>query len=248
MNGFSRLTSQPKDTTFVSSMSSVMKNLFSPGSFTAVAGLTALMVCLPAAVAQDASAKAASSSSSPGAPNLTIGVPDVLKLSNAKVSDDTIVSFVQGNTSSYGTLSASEIVYLHDQGVSDRVVTAMLAKSKYVTETAAQPAAQPAPNAGTSTPWQTAQTVAAPQAPAPAPVTYVQSPPATTVYYVPNSRVDYPYYPNYGYYGYGYGWPALSLSFGFGSGYYGGYHGGGYYHGGGGYHGGGYYHGGGAHH
>jgi len=229
-----------------------MKNQISPRPLRALAAITALALCALTVAAQDSAtsttAPAANAPASSTALQLSFGVPDVLKLSNAKVSADTIVSYVQYSGRSYGALNAAEIVYLHEQGVSDRVVTAMLEQRKKWTETAAQPTQQ-------------APVASAPQyqqAPAPTQVTYVQPAPASTVYVIPNTPryVDYGYYPWYGYYGYSY--PAVSLSFGYyggyrggyycGSGYYGsGYHGGNVYHGGSSYHGGGHYVSGGYH-
>jgi len=51
-------------------------------------------------------------------------VADVVKLSHAKVEEGTIVAFVQSSTGA--NLSASEIIDLRSQGVSDRVVVALL--------------------------------------------------------------------------------------------------------------------------
>jgi hypothetical protein len=217
-----------------------MKHLISPKPLRAMAllGLCALSVMTLAA--QDAAPTNTSSAAAPAPPTppqLSFGVPDVLKLSNAKVNEDTIVSYIQYSGRSYGALSAAEIVYLHEQGVSDRVVTAMLEQRKKFTETAPQPAQQQP--AVASAPQYV-------QAPAPATVNNVQSAPASSVYVIPNSPryVDYGYaYPPYGYYGYSYPWYgyygySFPLSFSFG--YYGGHHGG-HYHGGG-------YHGGGGHH
>jgi len=139
-------------------------------------------------------------------------------------------------------MSASEIVYLHEQGVSDSVVNAMLNQAKQLTA-AAQTAQQASVTQATTE--ANAATIAAqsPQAYVPPTVAPAQPAPASTVYVIPNSPtvVDYGYYPSYGYY-----YPPVSLSFGFGGGYRGGY----YYRGGGhggGYHGGGGHGGGGSH-
>ena len=177
---------------------------------------------------------------SPSKIQLSYGVEDVLKLQRANVSDDTIIAFIVNSGRVYN-LSASEIVYLREQKVSDHVLTAMLTQRKKGTESA-PPTAEQVPSAPTNT--QPVSTV-------PAAPTYVQ--PTTT--YVRTEPVYVPYAaPTYGYYGYpyyyGYAYPSVSLAFGFGGyyyggGYHGGYHGGGYH--GGGSHGGGGYHGGGSH-
>ena len=230
-----------------------MKNQSAPKPRHARVAITLLAFSVMTVAALDTATTptaTAAGAANPTAPALSFGVPDVLKLSNAKVSDDTIVSYIEYSGRSYGALSAAEIVYLHEQGVSGRVVTAMLEQRKKWAPAAA-PAPQPAPAAS------------APQyqpAPAPAPVTYVQPAPASTVHVIPYTPryVDYRDAPAYRYYGYGYpysgyysyGYPAVSLSFGYYGGYRGGdycgtgYRGGAFY--GGGYYGGGHY--GGGHH
>jgi hypothetical protein len=210
----------------------------------ALAALTSLALSVTTVSAQNSTppvvpGTTVSSTAVPGSATqspaqLTPGVADVLRLSQAQVGDDVIVSFIKSSGRSYGGMSASEIAYLHQQGVSDQVVTAMLNQPKQVPQapphTAQQTQVAPAP----------APADVAPQLSASPTVTYSQPAAPSTVYVVPSSpTVDYGYYPSYGYYGYPY--PALSFSFGFGGGYWGGH----YYGHGGGYHGGGYYHGGG---
>ena len=161
------------------------------------------------------------------APQLAYGVPQIMQLTQAKVGDDTIIAYIKNSGTSYG-LTADQIIYLKQQGVSDAVITTMLnqPKASVVASTpmtsAPQPAGQPAV---ASVPT----TTVAPT------VTYVQSVPAATYYYAQPY-----YYPSYS----SYAWfPPVSLSFAWGSGwhgggYYGGWHGGGY----GGWHGGGWHH------
>lgn len=114
-------------------------------------------------------------------PQLSPGVSDVLKLSQAGVSDATVVTYIQSSDRGYGALSAPEIVYLRDAGVSSEVVNAMLNKRKQLAEANAQIAAQAAQ----------AQSAAVTAAPAhtPDPVNVTCSQPAprstVTVYYVP---------------------------------------------------------------
>ena len=229
-----------------------MKTKISPRALRAIAAIMALALSARIVAAQDSTTTAtkpavnATSTAAPAIPNqaapqLSFGVPDVLKLSNAKISEDTIVTYIQSSGRSYGGLGASEIVYLHEQGVSDRVVTTMLDQRKKLTEAAAQTTQQA--SAAPATTQANANTDQYPQAYVPPTVTYVQPEPVSTVYVIPNSPsyMDYGYYPSYGYYGYGY--PAVSFGFGFG-GYRGGvvrgggFHRGGF-HGGSGSHGGG---------
>jgi len=66
------------------------------------------------------------------APALSYGVPQVLQLSQANVGDDIIVRYVQ-NSGTIFALSAPEIVYLKQQGVSDNVLNAMLDQRQRLT-------------------------------------------------------------------------------------------------------------------
>jgi hypothetical protein len=214
-----------------------MKTQMLQNSFLAVTIAAALALAAGNVSAQD-------SSSAQTAPQLSYGVSQIIQLSKANISDDTIVTYVQNSGNNYG-LDANQIVYMKQQGVSSKVINAML--NQHNLNTATQVASQPASSQDNST----ATTAAQPTA------TYVQTAPAyapsSSVYVMPDTQsynyysYAYPYYPYYGYYGYG--WPAVSLSFGYYGGYrggyyYGGYHGGYYggWHGGGGYHGGGGWH------
>jgi hypothetical protein len=173
---------------------------------------------------------------------LSSGVPEILKLGRGHVGDEVIIAFIMNSGRMYH-LSASEILYLREQGVSDQVLTAMLSAGQNAAATSAQPAAQavpqpapqPAPTAPTSD-WANSSPPPAPAATQFAPAYDAAAP----VYAQPSPVYAYPapYYGYYDYWPYYLGYPALSFGFGFGGGHYGGYHGGGY-RGGGGYHGGG---------
>jgi len=169
-------------------------------------------------------------------PQLAYGVAQIVKLTQAKVSDDTIMAYIKSYGNGYG-LNADQIIYLRQQGVSDAVITAMLN--------------QPKPGVATAT-------IPMPTTPAPQPVAsaaYAQ--PAepyvgtttTTTYY---SYAPY-YYPVYG--SCYWSWPVV-VSYGWGGHWYRGWYGGGWrgcsawrggstWRGGGGWHGGGAWHGGG---
>src|SRR5260221_2042318 len=94
---------------------------------TAVAGLVLLAGNLPAQTTPAAT------------PPLAYGVPQVIQLAQAKVSDDTIITYVRNSGNSYG-LNADQIIYLRQQGVSDNVINVMLTQPQVA---AAQPAPQP---------------------------------------------------------------------------------------------------------
>jgi hypothetical protein len=184
----------------------------------------------------------------PASVTLPYGVGDVLKLSRAQVSEDVTLNFIHNSGTIYN-LAPKDIVYLRNEGVSDRVINTMLDQRKNVpAETAAQsaPAAPQAPVYLDANAVATAQASAqyAPTYVQPAPV-YVQPEPTytpvSTLYVIPYSSSSYGYA---GYYPYGYGssyryyGPSVAFGFGYGGGgYRGGYYGGHY----GGYHGGGHY-------
>jgi hypothetical protein len=159
---------------------------------------------------------------------LPYGVPEVLKLVQAQVGDDTTIAYIQNSGTLYG-LTASEIIYLRQQGVSDRVLSAMLNKRSQTAAAASSPqASQPDPNANASANNSTQPGAIQPTA------VCVEAPPApvqnSTVYVIPNTGpgpvVDYGYYP---YYYSGYWYPPVAFTFGFGGGrYWGGYRGGHY--------------------
>ncbi len=166
------------------------------------------------------------------APELASSVSQVLQLSQAKISDGTIVSFINNSSTSY-PLAASQIVYLKQQGVSDAVLNAMLNQHPAII-------ASSAPEPDNSTPAQTA-TATAPT------VTTYETVPSSSVYVIPDTQT---YYYDSGYYGYPYyGYPyyygpgvSIGLGWGWHGGYGGGWHGGyggGWHGGGGGWHGGG---------
>jgi len=163
----------------------------------AVAGLvlngstTLAQVASAPSVGQPVAASAA-------APQLAYGVPEILRLAQAKINDDTIIAYIKNSGTSYA-LSADQIIYLRHQGVSDAVIKTMLDQPKTYTATPASSAA-------------------APSAPAQA-VTYVQTLPVTTCYYAQPY-----YYPSYAWYPP----VTLSFGWGCGGGWHwgGGWHGG----------------------
>ncbi|HVU26479.1 MAG TPA: hypothetical protein VHG71_01940 [Verrucomicrobiae bacterium] len=170
------------------------------------------------------------------APQLSYGVPQILQLSQAKVSDNTIVTYIQNSGNSYG-LDANQIIYLRQQGVSDTVLNAMLNQhgSQSQPTVSAAPVTQSQNNSSSVNVIQNAN---APDQPA---VTYVQPVPTSSVYIIPDTQTyNYyayryrPYVYNYcgyqPYCGYGY-YPAVRVSFGYGGwrGGYGGYHRGGWH-------------------
>jgi hypothetical protein len=221
------------------------------------ASLSAASLVILNATAQTPAPTAAATSAPIAADNapvkLPYGVEDVLKLTRAQVSEDVTLNFIHSSGTIYN-LSPNDIVYLRNQGVSDRLINTMLDQRKNVPAEAAVQAAQSAASSTQPAPaYSDANAAAAAQASPqyayaqPAPV-YVQPEPAytpaSTLYVIPYSSSSY-YYPSYSpYWGryYGYYGPSFGYSYGYRSGgYYNGYHGGyrGGYHGG--HSGGGHY-------
>ncbi len=155
-----------------------------PGAVLATATLTVWLDSTVPVVAQvTSSPNVAPSTPAPVTEpvQLSGGVADILKLSRAKVNDDVTVAFIQNGDRRY-SLTASEIVYLRQEGVSDRVLTAMLNQ---------EPQSAPAPQQAAPA---TAPEASAPQhAAPPAPTTVAEAAPASTVY-VPSTPTYYSFY------------------------------------------------------
>lgn len=138
------------------------------------------------------------------APQLPYEATQVLQLEQAKVSDDTVIAYIENSGSSYH-LEAGQILYLRHQGVSDAVLTAMLTQPKTGggTPTTPMPAAPtPQPAVATSATYATITPSLAVQPT----VTYVQTVPTASYYYAPY------YYPPYRYYA----WPRPVVAVGWG--------------------------------
>jgi hypothetical protein len=172
----------------------------------------------------------------------------ILQLSQAKISDSTIITYIQNSSTIYG-LNASQIVYLKQNGVSEPVINAMLNQSTAMAQQQQQQQAQMPPPGSDQSAAAYQGAVAQPSSPAPS-TTYVPDSQtadynswASPYYYYPYYGYNYPYYGYGGYWPYwGWGWGGYR-GYGY-RGYYGGYHGyyGGGFHGsfgGGGFHGGG---------
>jgi hypothetical protein len=212
------------------------------------------MSCLPlvAALGEDtnsSAAEAASDQATPVAPQpaaaavgtapaaaqtapakLPFGVADVLKLTQAQVSEDVVMNYVLNSGTVYN-LGPKDIIYLRNQGVSDRVITTMMNQRNRVAEESAQQAAAQAPSQPQG-PFPVYSDPNAPPGQPPYAPAYVEpppppQPPPSTVYVIPFTPGIAGYYPYYG----GYYGPGISLVYSFGrGGYYRGYyHGGRYY-------------------
>ena len=114
----------------------------------------------------------------------------MLKLSRAHNSDDSILNYVQSSGTIYN-LAPQDIVYLRNQGVSDRVVNAMVGQRKLVEASAQAQQQVPAPAPIFQDPGAVAPTYAdsgagyaeAPATSAPSSVYVIPYPQATAAYY-----------------------------------------------------------------
>ena len=183
-------------------------------------------------LAQDSSAANTAQPAAVNAPvpQLAYGVPQIVQLAQAKVSDDTIIAYIKNSGNSYG-LNADQIIYLRQQGISSAVIMTMLNQPRPGVAAATPTTPAPSPAASTASTGPVSTATVAPT------VTYVQTVPDTTYYYQPYYQPYY--YPAYTWYPPVFGWGGY-----YGGGYRGGYgHSGGYggYRGGqsGGWHGGG---------
>jgi hypothetical protein len=138
---------------------------------------------------------------------LSYGVEDVLKLSRAQVSEDVITTYIR-NTGTIYDLKPKEIVYLKEQGVSDRIINTMMDQRRIANEVAAQAqqqqaaAQQPAAVADNNYPVTTpAYSEPEPAAPV------VTQPAASSLYIIPYPTPAYPRYGASYCYPYSYSYP-----------------------------------------
>ncbi len=114
--------------------------------------------------------------------NLSPDLQEVIKLSQQKMSDDIITSYIKNSGKAY-KLGADDIIYLNGKGVSQAVIATLLQNSASTASPAptAPPAAAAAADAG-STPLQPPPVDAVP---APEPASLTVPLPATTTTYAP---------------------------------------------------------------
>jgi len=185
---------------------SAMKNGISKSTLTAsmavfLGALRGFAQDTPATPSTSASATATVTATTTEPVKLPYGVEDVLKMSRAQVSDDVIATYIHNTGTIYG-LGPNDIVYLKDQGVSDRIINTMLDQRRIANEVAAQAqqqqaaAQQPAAAAENNGPITT-PAYSDTQAAAPA----VTRPAASSLYVIPYPTPSYPYYgrPYYSY-------------------------------------------------
>jgi len=174
---------------------------------------------------------------------LPYGVDDVLKLSRAQISDDITLNYIKNSGTIYN-LGPKDIVYLRNEGVSDKVINTMMdqrsnvpadvANQNALQAQAAASAAGAVPVSADATTAQAAPVYIQPQPfyVEPTPVYVPPEPayePASTLYIIPYARnfsrpwswPSFHFGSSYGY-GYGYGSIVYSIHRGYGGGRYGG--------------------------
>jgi len=180
----------------------------------AVWGGTAASALTEETSAPNTSMSAAATATEPV--RLSQGVADILKLARGKVSDDVTVAFIENSGRSFN-LTASEIIYLRKEGVSDRVLASMLNQSRpsAAPQTTPQPAYAPAPEEPQVVPDSSPLLA----------TSVVETTPASAVYVAPTVPVYYSFYDPWPYWfdPWPYWYPSWSFSFYWGS--WGHYHG-----------------------
>jgi hypothetical protein len=175
----------------------------------------------PATSSVSTSITAAATTATSEQVKLPYGVEDVLKLSRAQVSDDVITTYIQNSGTVYN-LGPQDIVYLKEQGVSDRILNTMMDQRRIANEVAAQAqqqqqaaaqqsAAVAVNNGPVTTPAYSDSQQATPEAAQPA---------ASSLYVIPYPTPSYPRYAA-GYYSYPYTYSYPYYSYPYSYGYYG---------------------------
>src|SRR5580704_6984520 len=105
-------------------MATFMKTNFLP-SLTVGIALASMMTPALTVLAQDSTTTAQTVvqavPATTAAPPLAYGVAQILQLSQAKVDDGIIISYIKNSGNSYG-LNADQIIYLRQQGISTGVI------------------------------------------------------------------------------------------------------------------------------
>lgn len=221
-----------------------MKTTYSK-KLVAFLALASMALSVSTVLAQDSSATTTIQATP--TPQLAYGVSQILQLAQAKVSDDTIITYIKNSGNSYG-LTADQIIYLQQQGLSPAVINAMLSQPKPgVLAAASAPVATTTVTPAPVVAYDTQPSVSTMVTPPITGIDPTYSAAYSSYYYQPYyyPYYSYPYYyPAYGYYGC---YPGVTVSLGWGrgwggygwrGGFHGGFHDG--FHGGfgGGFHGG----------
>jgi len=128
------------------------------------------------------------------AANLSPPTLEIVKMSEAGTDPATIRAFVESSTIAYNP-KAEEIIYLHDHGISDSIITAMIQHGARIREqTATAPAAPATPPPPPNTDPYPVEASAPP---------YIVSPTYSSPAYYPTYPYPYPVYWSPGYVSFG---------------------------------------------
>jgi hypothetical protein len=165
--------------------------------------------------AQSASTPASATTGSESV-KLPYGVEDVLKLSRAHVSDEVITTYIQNSGTIYG-LEPKDIVYLKEQGVSDRIINTMMDQRRIANEVAAQAQQQQQVAAQQAAMFaQNDNPVTTPAYSEAEPAVAAVTQPASTLYVIPYPTPSYPRYSASFCYPYAYSSPYTYSCYSFG--------------------------------
>jgi hypothetical protein len=129
---------------------------------------------------------------------LPSGVEDIVKLSKAQIGEEVIAGFIRNSGSTY-SLSPKDVIYLRDQGVSDRIVNTMLEHRTAPEMTSDQNQNQPVELANSaSVPYPPPYVQ---QVPVYVPAPVEEEPPQSTLYVIPYPARVAAYYGSSGFYG-----------------------------------------------
>ena len=166
--------------------------------FALVAGLA---VTVSSGYAQTPEATASGQAQATVPSTLSPGAAEVVRMATSGVGDDVVLAYIQNSQAPFN-LSANDVLYLKDVGLSPQVTSAMIthdgtlrgqAQQYAPAPTAAPPTAQPyAPVAPPPTAYQPAPAPAPTVAVAPAPVYVSSSPPADVAISITTSRPTAP--------------------------------------------------------
>jgi hypothetical protein len=157
-------------------MKNKVTNLMKKWSWVGLVGLVTLPLLLGYAQPPPPTAPAASQADLPAPPAVSPTVAEVVRLAESGVGEDVIMAYIQNSPGAFD-LSADQILYVKDVGLSSQVITAMLNRDAALRSQPQPPATQPLPGPPPS---------AVPTVPVEAPLTpqtEVSSPPVQANYF-----------------------------------------------------------------
>src|SRR5258705_233510 len=125
-------------------MKNKVTNLMKTWSWVGLVGLVTLPLLLGHAQPPPPNTPAASQADSPAPPAVSPTVAEVIRLGESGVGEDVIMAYIQNSPGAFD-LSADQILYVKDVGLSSQVITAMLNRDAALRSQPQPPATQPSP-------------------------------------------------------------------------------------------------------